>query len=458
MVKYSLLDSLSGIRRYKHKRVPAYFTDNYQLLEGPTHWMLDVARHTNSEATIKVYGSALARFLQWYDDTYSLIVKPGDAYKKRFELWQQADIDILRCYQDYLLDVQEDDENHRPSNESINYAVTRVIQFYEWARAEGYYHWVQVRWSERKIKINRADRSQPMYKSVRKHELMLPKDRHHLLHHELTRFVDNETFALACELLDQQDPVYRWIAIVLRLAALRPNVDLSHLPFRGTEANRAFRWYVNDEIERDLRDLKAEAEMRAKSRNDVSAEMRCYKSLDFTFNSKGNKLRTIPFPGYLWVLLCQHWMPLRHERARLYAKTYGKLPPDDTLFLTKEGKPVNYHMLYEAFSKIVRHPRWPSDRYPVFTPYMLRRAWATYCVIEFAQHEGEPTLRDLNLTLANTLKLWLGHDDIRTAYDHYVQLYALIKERSTDLTTILGNKSLLEHLKLAPTSANVQSH
>ncbi len=445
-MKYTSVTTVADMRQYRGKDIHAYYTDDGHILEGPTLWLLSVAERTHSPQTVRVYGQRLARYLRWYDFIYGLTVGPDDEMRQRREDWQLADIAILRAYREHLLDIQDDDEHRRPSNESINAATTTIVQFYDWATQEEYTHFVSVKRTERRMRIESGTSAQPIYRSVYHHELLLPKDRYHLLKNELTRFIDNESLKLACKLLNERDPVYRFIAMVLRFVPLRPGIDLPQLPFHGEGPNRGMRWYSNDEIARD--GLENE-------------------SISFTFLSKGHKRHTLAFPGDLWAILCRHWMPLRQERARRYADAHNGRPPgNDILFLTEAGVPVTYPMLYEAFAKVTDHPRWIKERtdettgevirrrrYETFTPYMLRRAWATYHVLNFAKKQGTlPNVHDMNLVLANELKYWLGHEDVKTAYEHYVQLCALLMEPLAERPTGPEDSNILQQLARLPLS------
>ncbi|MBN0712824.1 hypothetical protein JTM07_36080, partial [Pseudomonas aeruginosa] len=90
------------------------------------------------------------------------------------------------------------------------------------------------------------------------------------------------------------DPVYQIIAAIIRITGLRP-IDLFQLPYRGKNENYGFIPYDEGEYPEGLDN----------------------GTIYYYFRSKG-KWRSIDFPGKLWRVICENYLPLRRQRAKLY--------------------------------------------------------------------------------------------------------------------------------------------
>jgi len=409
-MRYYLEDGLGRLSSYEGKRTPIYFTDNFRVIEAPTLWGMAIAAETGSMETIQKYSRQLARFLHWlYDEYYD--EGAADDINNDPTLYQRVDKDILLSYRDYLRDG-EGMLDDKVDAKTVNDAMARIVAFYRWARDRGYPHYVDLSETYKIVTVHHAGLLGSISRFVCSNEFALPTNRQNVIDHELDKLIDNPTFAIACRLLREDDVVYEHMARVMRHTALRP-MDLRQLPFRGPSkgANSGLRPYSDKELEA-LWD----------------PEKECFRSILFRFTSKRGKRRAIPFPGDVWAELCDEWMPERTKRAKLFRENHGYYP-NEHLFLSRDGDPVTYKMLIKHFAKVAQHPDYPRDR---FTPYMLRHAWATYTVLYFAQNRGWlGKLGHYDITLEHVLKLFMGHDDLRTTYTYYVHLAYLFHEGGT---------------------------
>jgi len=408
--------------------VPIYLTDDLHVIEAPCLWAMHVAqRRSRSDETLRVYTQALRRYLQWLDDS-------GHGAQR----WQFATGKHMDAFEAYLRRTPPDSTPNPPSDASIDYVKARVEEFYVWARAHGYTHRVALTEQSTTHKQENGNLRGATYRTVRKRDYPAHhNDRRdqptgqvtNQLMGELAKFIDNKTFVLACRVLLDDDPVYYWIALVLRFTALRPKVDLEQLPFRGEGPNARLRPLEPSEVE---------ALWVWDDEKEVEGH---YGSLPFTFRSKGGKARTIAFPGDLWVLLSTHWAPLRNRRTRRYKETHGEYPSNSILFLNKDGEPVTYRMIYRHFARVAAHPDFPRERLPRFHPYMLRHAWATLLVYAYQQEHKWVGQLYHNAALEIVLKEYLGHEDIGTTYAHYVHLVSLMTTGSDLVHDLLRSSS-----------------
>ena len=371
-------DGLVEVSPYNRPGMPLFLTNDYEVIEAPTIWAAQVSiRRSRSDQTLGGYSNILARYLNWLDETGHGAVN-----------WQNVDQETIQSYIGYLIRGRNSDG--KPNDQTIEGYVARIADFYKWAKQNGYDHF----WDMNREAVRFKLKDQTLLNAtveVEKREFKLGSGTQTTAKKELEKFLDNATFGLLIKLLD--DYVYKEMALVIRILALRPK-EILQMPYLGTGVNSGLRRYRDHELA---------------TLDDIL----------FTFDSKG-KRRSINIPAYLWVHICQHWMPERQRRAELYRKRMGVSPPNGVLFLSAEGLPVTYKMLYDHFAAVAKHPDFPRDR---MTPYMLRHAFATYFVLEQLKAKkllGQPYVYDAAADEA--LREFMGHKDIGTTYQYYVHL------------------------------------
>jgi hypothetical protein len=240
--------------------------------------------------------------------------------------------------------------------------------------------------------------------AITKLDFDTPAGRPALHEREVQKFVTDENQKIALGLMD--DMVYRIISTIIRITGLRPR-DLFQIPYRGIGVNSGFVPYDVDQIPADLD----------------------HKDIYFYFRSKG-KDRSIEFPGVLWRIICEFYIPLRRERAEIYFKKHGISPRNDQLFLSADGVVVNSYMLRYNFANVVRkaystplNEQGPPFTGRKYTPRMLRHSCATYFVFEHLKKSnqlGKPYRYDPSVD--EKLRKMLGHNDVETTYKYYVHL------------------------------------
>jgi site-specific recombinase XerD len=371
-------DGLLDVSPYRRGGIPLFLTGDYEVIEAPTIWTAQVSlRRSRSNQTLGHYANVLARYLNWLDTAGY-----GAAN------WQNVDREIIQSYITQLVEGRNSDG--KPSDQTIEGYIARLADFYKWAKQNGYDHF----WDMNQEMVRRKLKDQTLLNAtveVEKREFQLSSGTPICARKALDKFLDNTTFTILIKLLN--DDVYKVIALTIRLTALRPH-EVLQMPHLGTGINSGLRRYRDHELA---------------GLDDIT----------FTFKSKG-KHRSINVPAELWAFICQYWMPERQRRAELYKKLVGVSPSNNVLFLSAEGRPVTYKMLYDHFGAVAQHPEFPRKR---MTPYMLRHAFATYFVLEQLKAKkllGQPYLYDAAADEA--LREFMGHNDIGTTYQYYVHL------------------------------------
>lgn len=390
---------LANHQAYMRDTVGILFTDEYQVLEGPTNWLMHIARlRSRSDETTKNYSNILRRFLQWLDDS---CIEGTDS---RFgaENWQLVDEDVFQAFINYIA-MPTPTNPYGPSHETVSHIAYRVWSFYRWADKNGYRHFLDL--DAEDVEFNISPQRLLAYVNpsvtVAKLGFNLPTGRPAIHEREIGKFVKQSDFEIALSAMD--DEVYKVIAAIIRITALRPK-DLFQLPYRGVGSNSGFVPFDLDAIPEELDHI----------------------DIYYEFKSKGRR-RSINFPGRLWRVICEYYIPLRRARAALYEKKYGLPPRNSVLFLSRRGDPVSYGMLSDNFNKVVdkvQDSQFTSRFGAVrFNARMLRHTCATYFVYDALQRQnrlGRHFVYDA--ALDEDLRKLLGHKDIKTTLEYYVHL------------------------------------
>lgn len=387
-----------GVRRVSRDypsdtAIPIFLDDSHRVIEAPSLWILSVARKASrSRATLRKYSAILYRYLRWLDNNgFSA------------QAWETVDEDIFELYVESICTPEVEGKT------IVDYCA-RISSFYKWASRKGYDHYFDIDLAEVENVVEVNLKNQLLLANIKpgivvtKLNFDTPAGRPALHELEVEKFVSDRNQKVALHLMD--DMVYRIIATIIRITGLRPR-DLFQLPYRGKGENCGFIPYDLDEIPDNLKG----------------------RDIRFSFRSKG-KDRSIEFPGLLWSVICEKYIPLRRERAQIYYQRSGISPSNDQLFLTEDGDVVNDYMLRYNFAKVVRKgnasPSTGSDVLFTgrkYTPRMLRHSCATYFVLghlKLTNRLGKPYRYDPEVDEA--LRRLLGHADIETTYRYYVHL------------------------------------
>ncbi|MBK4735537.1 tyrosine-type recombinase/integrase [Noviherbaspirillum pedocola] len=384
-------DGLLHHPEHKVGDVPMFFDNEHRLLEAPTQWAVAKSKiRSRSTHTRRIYGYKMNKFLNFLDEA-------GHGSQN----WANVDEDI---FDEFLLYLCERDEDETPAEHgNAAYYAYRVWGFYQWTTKQGYQHYLDLEAEDvnRKLKDQLFLAHSKSTVTVEKLNFNLPTGRPAMLHREISKFVTEEEFHTAMAVLAKDDMVYTMLAYIMGSTALRP-MEVLQIPYRGRGRNQGFVDYNYDSIPGDMDST----------------------SIAFRINSKG-KVRTFQFPGQVWRMICEHYIPLRRKRSELHKKKYGRYPSNDILFLSAEGDPVTYRMIHYHFKSVPATARQMGLPYTnsVFSPKMLRHMFATYWVYRALKSTGKlgrPYTYDL--TIDEELRKWMGHEDVGTTYEYYVHL------------------------------------
>jgi integrase len=395
--------------------MPIFLDDRHRVLEAPTLWIMGsvAKKRSRSNDTLKQYCSVMRRYLQWLDDN-----------NYGSQQWAMVDEDIFSKYIESLCTGID--------GKSIEYYCACIASFYTWARKKNYRHYFDLDSDGIKHKVQVVLKDQLMLAHVKSAitiktlDFETPTGKKALHEQELEKFVTDRNHKVVLAAMD--DMVYQIIASIMWVTGMRPR-DLFQLPYRGKEQNIGFIPYDADEIPEALDQLE----------------------ITYWFRSKG-KHRSIQFPGILWRVICERYIPLRRERAHLHYNKHGISPSNATLFLAADGEVINADRLRYAFDKAVLKSRVLPPNAPghgftgtKYTPKMLRHSCATYFVYAHLKrnkllgktYQYDPAVDD-------KLRRMLGHSDIGTTYKYYVHL--VNRFHSEDLLQDLKNSHVNQAL------------
>lgn len=373
--------------------MPILLDNNHRVIEAPSLWLMAIAKKASrSKATLHQYAAIINRYLRWLD-----------ASEYSAQAWASIDQDIFAHYIEAICTPEI-------RHQTVVGYCARISSFYKWASRKGYDHFFNLDLIDAENLVEVTLTNQRLLAHVKqtltitKLNFDTPAGRPALHEREVEKFVTDKNHKAALGLMD--DIVYRIIATIIRVTGLRPR-DLFQLPYRGREDNCGFVPFDIDEIPPDLDQ----------------------KEIYFHFRSKG-KERSIEFPGILWRVICDTYIPVRRERAQIYFEKHGISPRNDQLFLSAEGRVVNAYMLRYNFAKVVQKaygiaPKVPEATFTGrrYTPRMLRHSCATYFVYEHlkkANQLGKPYRYEP--AVDEKLRRMLGHNDVETTYKYYVHL------------------------------------
>lgn len=393
-----VLEFANGLAKhdgYRRKGIGIFLDDEFRVIEAPTRWMMDVAKRGNTSfPTSRSYAYILNRYLQWLDDA---------GYGS--QAWQAVDEEI---FDRYLLHLSQSKgkTGKPPLHETLHHYACRILDFYHWAARHEYAHYLEIKEKDIERKLNSASmlRQATGRMTMTRLDFHLPTGRPAFHEKEIEKFVPQADYEAALALME--DPVYQIMAAVIRTTGLRPK-ELLQVPYRGKGDNKGFVPYDDDEAPDNLGG----------------------QGIFYVFESKG-KRRSIVFPGKLWLLICQRYIPLRRQRAEAYRRRHGVSPPNSALWLTDAGKIINYQILHYHFAKVVEKARNETLRKDEknfrgrrFTAGMLRHSFATYFVYEALKQRGRLGRSFVyDAALDEELRKLLGHNDVKTTLQYYVHV------------------------------------
>ncbi|MEX1670647.1 tyrosine-type recombinase/integrase [Zhongshania guokunii] len=361
------------------KNVPVLFDDEYQIIEAPTEWLISKSQiRSRSRDTRTNYAYVIAHFFNWLQEKgklWNLITKS----------------DINRFVTEQLHSLKPDGSSLE--GVTINYRIDRIMDFYKFASMKGYRHFVD---TDGVNKVHQGDPDDQLLSHINggrstyvDHGLKVPQVE------KKVQIIARRDFIRGCKALN--DVAYVVAAVVMYLVGLR-RMEVVQLEYR-TRQNTDFL---------PLREYER-----------LIDEGSC-RDLTFSFKGKGGKSRRILFPFELWEWIDDIYLPVRQERAKLYAEKYGQNPTQ--LLLTKAGNPLTRTGISDRFRTVA------LAHGIIFRPHVFRHCFATGFVIQFLDaHKLSPTvLYDPGLDLA--LREYLGHSDIKTT-KKYIHLVHMLRGR-----------------------------
>ena len=154
------------------------------------------------------------------------------------------------------------------------------------------------------------------------------------------------------------------------------------------------------------------------------------KTVDYMIvGGKGNKDRKIVINcDDLRVLEQEYIIPHFQERAKKYREKYGKKCPPSILFLNSAGDPVTPSKVANRGSAAKRKAKEiePTFRDEI-TFYSTRKWWPTMYLVKFYKDELLTEKSSaLYPAVAQVLQNQMGHEDLQTTYDHYIDAARLL--------------------------------
>ncbi|WP_218573623.1 site-specific integrase [Pseudomonas sp. OIL-1] len=410
------LDILTGLESSHHVLIVKTGVKSV-LLSHPNLFLHENANrsmHTSNRYSLLI--SMFYRFLSRESKYKGIDVSQFDVIADNNDIkrWQV-------CRQEERLRKQ----SAKPSSATIYDDAKFILYYFSWLSHAGFVTTVNVK-SKTWVATVKSDRllnyTRPQERTAIDHRNIEVLDQEHR-QARLQYLITNQEIKLL--LGSYRDAVYVAMFKMGLGTAMRP-MDLVKFPYIGRGSNKHILPY---------------------SDMDILAS----KVVDYTVeNSKGGKTRKIKINvADLKALEDGYLSQCYHERARLYAKRYGKKCPPSVLFLNRFGVPVTPKMISDAttFAKKRAIEIFPNFREGV-NFYEARHWWPTMFLIRFF---GDRLLSEsadaLYAAAAEVLKNQMGHEDIATTYRFYIDKARLVA---------MGSRGFVNEIIASP-GMNVES-
>jgi integrase len=378
------------------------------LLSHPNLFLYSTAR--SSIKTSSRYSSVISKFYRF--------LATEDKFKK-YDVSQYhvlSDNRDLKRWQIARQVARVEKQSTKPSSETIYEDLKIVLFFFHWLNTNGYLTNVDVQTKSSVAYFNRSKLLAYIQAKARvsidaKNVRVLDKEARQKQRSFL--ITDSEIrLYLKCF----TDPVY---AVMFKLAlgtAMRP-MDLCRVPYIGNGKNIHIMPY--SEMDKEP------------------------KTFEYTvFKSKGGKTRTIVIHrDDLKVLDEQYIKPYYEERRKKYKKRFGHDCPLDILFLNRQGKPVTPEMVSSRSNAAKIKAVALDDKFrESITFYESRHWWPTMFLIRYFKEDLLSNSADVMWAACSQVLIdQMGHEDIETTFNHYIDLARVVmlanKGRVTELIT-----------------------
>lgn len=391
-IKYKSIDSLGIAEHYILKTVNA--SGKEMLLSHPN---LFLYHETNDSLnTSKRYAAIISKF-------YSYLSTQDKFLKIDISKYHViADNRDIRRWQIDRQTKRVEKQSVKPTSETIFEEARVLLNFFKWLLGVGYITNVSIQHKDWIANFKSKRMLNYIQKSAKtaidsKNIQVLDKERRQSSSKSL--ITNQEIKAL---LNAYSDPVYSALLKLSLGTGMRP-MELVQFPYIGNGKNKQIIPY--SEMDKDNATVDYELIGKGKKQRVIKVNIKDLKELDEQYIKK-------------------HYV----ERKKKYKKKFGVDCPPSVLFLTKSGSPVTSGKISRRSNdaKLKAMQNYPEFREKI-TFYEARHWWPTMFVIEFFKEKLLTESSEfLYLAFADALKNNMGHEDLETTYEYYIDMARLV--------------------------------
>ncbi len=414
-IKYKSIDSLGIAEHYILKTVNA--SGKEMLLSHPN---LFLYHETNDSLnTSKRYAAIISKF-------YSYLSTQDKFLKTDISKYHViADNRDIRRWQIDRQTKRVEKQSVKPTSETIFEEARVLLNFFRWLLGVGYItnvsiqhkDWIANFKSKRMLNyIQKRAKTAIDSKNIQ----VLDKERRQSSSKSL--ITNQEIKAL---LNAYSDPVYSALLKLSLGTGMRP-MELVQFPYIGNGKNKQIMPY--SEMDKDNATVDYELIGKGKKQRVIKVNIKDLKELDEQYIKK-------------------HYV----ERKKKYEKKFGVECPPSVLFLTKSGSPVTSGKISRRSNdaKLKAMQNYPEFREKI-TFYEARHWWPTMFVIEFFKEKLLTESSEvLYVAFAEALKNNMGHEELETTYEYYIDMARLVysaQQGSVHELLVSPKKSVQEKL------------
>lgn len=414
-IKYKSIDSLGIAEHYILKTVNA--SGKEMLLSHPN---LFLYHETNDSLnTSKRYAAIISKFYS-YLSTQDKFLK-ADISKYHVI----ADNRDIKRWQIDRQTKRVEKQSVKPTSETIFEEARVLLNFFRWLLGVGYItnvsiqhkDWIANFKSKRMLNyIQKRAKTAIDSKNIQ----VLDKERRQSSSKSL--ITNQEIKAL---LNAYSDPVYSALLKLSLGTGMRP-MELVQFPYIGNGKNKQIMPY--SEMDKDNATVDYELIGKGKKQRVIKVNIKDLKELDEQYIKK-------------------HYV----KRKKKYEKKFGVDCPPSVLFLTKSGSPVTSGKISRRSNdaKLKAMQNYPEFREKI-TFYEARHWWPTMFVIEFFKEKLLTESSEvLYVAFAEALKNNMGHEELETTYEYYIDMARLVysaQQGSVHELLVSPKKSVQEKL------------
>ena len=414
-IKYKSIDSLGVAEHYILKTVNA--NGKEMMLSHPN---LFLYHETNDSLnTSKRYAAIISKF-------YSYLSTQDKFLKIDISKYHViADNRDIRRWQIDRQTKRVEKQSIKPTSETIFEEARVLLNFFRWLLGVGYItnvsiqhkNWIANFKSKRMLNyIQKRAKTAIDSKNIQ----VLDKERRQSSSKSL--ITNQEIKAL---LNAYSDPVYSALLKLSLGTGMRP-MELVQFPYIGNGKNKQIMPY--SEMDKDNATVDYELIGKGKKQRVIKVNIKDLKELDEQYIKK-------------------HYV----ERKKKYKKKFGVDCPPSVLFLTKSGSPVTPGKISRRSNdaKLKAMQNYPEFREKI-TFYEARHWWPTMFVIEFFKEKLLTESSEfLYVAFAEALKNNMGHEELETTYEYYIDMARLVysaQQGSVHELLVSPKKSVQEKL------------